>query len=316
LIHVNAEMSQIGLPEADPNSIFPERRKMRTSALRDTTASPSTDLVARPSRIMPDCSAIFREIAKDCVRAIRTNRQRAIAGDPEAVHTMRIELTRLRAAALFFQPWIPGTAWQPLNKELDWLNSVLGKARNLDVTIQYAERKRYQHWAKASRRELVRSQENAHRQLAKELRLARYNRLISELDRWLKRCPSRDAKKASALNHVNEFCEKRLRAWRDELSNQGRHVGTIGRKQQHQLRIQSKNYRYVVESLLNLNVPLSREDFAFCETAKDIHQALGDLRDLRRLRKSVCRRPPRYRKQTRKLKRRVKRMFHGAHRSR
>jgi CHAD domain-containing protein len=222
---------------------------------------------------------------------------------------MRIELTKFRAVALFFQPWIAEEEWQPLNKELDWLNSMLGKARNIDVTIEYARRKPYRHWVGRSRGALLRSQGKAHRQLAQALASARYRRLISEADRWLKKTHSAGETNAPPPNHVSEFCEKRLRTWRNELSRQGRRINALGHKEQHRLRIQSKNYRYVVESLLDLNVPLSREDFTFRDNAKRMHHVLGDLRDLRRLRRSIGRRPPHYRKHRRKLKRRIERLF-------
>jgi CHAD domain-containing protein len=283
-------------------------RKMRTSALRDTTATSSAASVTWPPRAALDCPSIFRKIAQDRLHEIRANHQQAVAGDPEAVHTMRIELTRFRAAVLFFQPWIAEDEWQPLNKELDWLNSMLGRARNVDVTVEYAARKRYRHWVGRSRGVLLRSQGSAHHQVAKALRSARYNHLILELDCWLKH-PSPGDGKAPSPDHVNDFCEKRLRSWRAELSQQGRRVGSLGRTQQHRLRIQGKNYRYVVESLLDLNVPLSREDFTFCDIAKRMHQALGDLRDLRLLRRSIGGRPPHYWKRRRKLKRRIERLF-------
>jgi hypothetical protein len=61
----------------------------------------------------------------------------------------------------------------------------------------------------------------------------------------------------------------------------------------------------MVEALLNLDIPVSREDFLFCEAAKRVPQALGDLRDLKQLRKAVGRRPPYYRKRKRKLLRRA-----------
>jgi len=282
---------------------------MRAGSLRDAAAASSTAPVAWPPRAALDCPAIFRNIAQDCLRAMRTHRRKAVAGDPDAVHTMRIELTRFRAAALFFQPWIAEDEWQPLNKELDWLNSMLGRARNVDVTVEYAARKRYRHWVGRSRCALLRSQGDAHRQVAKALRSARYSRLILELDRWLRSPLSPGDGKTPPPNHVNDFCEKRLRSWRAELSRQGRRVGSLGRTQQHRLRIQGKNYRYVVESLLDLNVPLSRADFTFCDIAKRMHQALGDLRDLRRLRRSIGGRPPHYRKRRRKLKRRIERLF-------
>ena len=282
---------------------------MRTSALRNSASLPNTALVTWSPQAIPDCPTIFHEIATACVGAVRTSGKRAVAGDPDAVHTMRIALTKLRAATLFFQPWISAAEWQLLNKELDWLNSALGKARNLDVTIEYSTRRRYRHWAAQCRRKLLRLQDKAHRQLARKLCSTRYSSLMLELDRLLKQYPSPEDSKGAPLDRVSDFCEKRLHTWRDDLSRQGRHVSTLGCKQQHRFRIQSKTYRYTVESLLRLNIPLSREDFSYCEIAKRVHKALGDLRDLRRLRRSVGSRPPHYRQHRRKLEKRIERLL-------
>jgi CHAD domain-containing protein len=100
-----------------------------------------------------------------------------------------------------------------------------------------------------------------------------------------------------------------LRESRDEISAQGRLVRTLRREPLHQLRIRSKHYRYVVEALLDQDVPVSREDFLFCETAKRVQQALGDLRDLKLLRRAIGRRPPHYRKRERELIQRVEDLF-------
>jgi CHAD domain-containing protein len=107
------------------------------------------------------------------------------------------------------------------------------------------------------------------------------------------------------FNQIDVYCDERLREWRNEISRKGSHLHSLRRKQLHRLRIQSKYYWYMVEALLNLDIPVSREDFLFCEAAKRVPQALGDLRDLKQLRKAVGRRPPYYRKRKRKLLRRA-----------
>lgn len=280
-------------------SRLPERHDMK-GALRDWAVAPNT---------LPCCGTLLQNFAERCVRAIQGNRDLAMSGDPSAIHTMRIELTKLRAAALFFQPLIVEAEWSRINKELGWLNSALGRARNCDVLVEYAERKRYRRWASRSRLTLLRSRDKAHRRLAKELGSARYSRLTSELDRWLAKHPWRGNGRATRLNCVNDCCEERLRAWREALRDKARHIRVLRRKQVHRLRIQSKNYRYMVDSLLGVDIPISGEDLAFRETAKLVHRALGEFRDLRRFRKSVERRPPHYRKHKRKLIQRVEKSF-------
>ncbi len=100
-----------------------------------------------------------------------------------------------------------------------------------------------------------------------------------------------------------------MHQWRDEIREQGRHIRTLRRKPLHQFRILSKHYRYIVETLLDRDIPVSREDFMFGRTAKHIHQTLGELRDLRLLRKAIGRRPPHYRKRERELIHQVEHLF-------
>jgi CHAD domain-containing protein len=78
--------------------------------------------------------------AQGCVHLIQNNRKAAAATDPEPIHIMRIELTRLRAAVLFFSPMTDDDDWSRIDKKLRWLNSALGKARDQDVTANYARR--------------------------------------------------------------------------------------------------------------------------------------------------------------------------------
>lgn len=279
--------------------------KVATAQLREDFRQAQVATLGPP----PDCRTTFQQIAERCIKAIEVNQAQAASGDPEAIHAMRIELTWLRAARRFFSPIINDTAWAGIDRQLRWLNSVLGRARNCDVLMQYAGRKRYRGWARHSRRDMLRSQGKAHRRLARKLGSARYNRMTSELKDWISNPPSPHIRQAPQFDQVDLYCDERLREWRDEISRQGRHIGALGRTALHRLRIHSKHYRYMVEALLALDIPISREGVAFCETAKQVHQALGDLRDLRRLRKSVGRRPPHYRKRKRKLIRQAEHSF-------
>ncbi|MHC2584933.1 hypothetical protein, partial [Bradyrhizobium diazoefficiens] len=62
-----------------------------------------------------------------------------------------------------------------------------------------------------------------------------------------------------------------------------------------------KRYRYMLAALQSLQVSIPPHDLAFGEIATRAHRALGDLRDLDRLRKTAQRLPPHYRKSKRKL---------------
>jgi CHAD domain-containing protein len=61
-----------------------------------------------------------------------------------------------------------------------------------------------------------------------------------------------------------------------------------------------------------LHVNISQQELAFGENAKQVHRALGDLRDLNRLRETAQRRPPHYRKSKQKLLQRAEKAFQRA----
>ena len=62
------------------------------------------------------CATAFQKIALDCVAAIRTHHGPACTGDAEAVHQIRVAITRLRAAVAFFAPIVIDEEWPRLNK--------------------------------------------------------------------------------------------------------------------------------------------------------------------------------------------------------
>ena len=70
-----------------------------------------------------DCAAAFQKIAFDCVARVKAGHGGVLAGNPEAVHQMRVALTRLRAAVSFFAPMTADAKWRRLKKEIAWLNA-------------------------------------------------------------------------------------------------------------------------------------------------------------------------------------------------
>ena len=181
--------------------------KVASVQLRETVGKP--ELENATVRALPDCRTAFQRIIESCIEAIRTNQHKAISGNPDAIHDMRIGLTRLRAARLFFAPAVNPVAWRRIDRDIRWLNSVLGSARNCDVIVEYAERKRYRDWTANSRGALLRTRNKAHRRLARKLASARYDHLISSLNQWSLRQPSPRNSQAQEFDRV-EFVGRRV----------------------------------------------------------------------------------------------------------
>lgn len=283
--------------------------KSSTSPIGDQSSAHASPSCRGLSRL--NCQAAFLHIAQDCLRLIRDNRRFAMDADPEAIHAMRIELTRLRAAVSFFSPMARDAAWRRLRKEVRWLNETLGKARDLDVTTSQAERKRYRRWASRSLSGLERTRDKCHQSLTKKLSSPRYERLMIALDRWIRRGPwLTNGNDLPRLERIETYSEVRLSKWRKGIHRKGRHLRRLRSQQLHRLRIRCKLYRYIVAGLQSLKFSIPPQELAFCDVAKQVHRALGDLRDLKRLRRAARATPPGYREAQRELLRLAERSFH------
>jgi CHAD domain-containing protein len=252
-----------------------------------------------------DCAAAFQKIALDAIGAIKANRARACAGDAEAVHQIRVAITRLRAAAIFFASVAADAEWMRLKREIAWLNDPLGNARDSDVVADIARRGKYRAWARAALGDqLVQRQARDHRRLARCLRSARARRLFAAMARWarqgawLKRYRRRKDKQS-----LTSYCADQLDRWHARLVRKGKHLAKLKAERRHRLRILAKRFRYMIEALTE-TVPLwsrvkCRE---WHRPAKQLQRALGDMRDLERLAELAGgRRPPGYRRRCDKL---------------
>jgi CHAD domain-containing protein len=257
-----------------------------------------------------DSAAAFRTIATGAVSDIKAHHAGACVGDAEAVHQVRVAITRLRAAVAFFAPVVADAEWLRLKQEIAWLNGPLGDARDTDVVVEYARRKRYRAWAQvAIGEQLAQRQTRDHRRLVRCLRSTRTRRLIAALARWarqgewLKRY--RQRKDAEPLP---SYCEGELGRWHARLVRKGKRLEKPGEERRHRLRIRAKRFRYMIEALTE-TVPLwSRGKCRdLHKPAKQLQRALGDMRDLERLAdlggagKPGGKRPPGYRHQRKKL---------------
>ena len=76
-------------------------------------------------------------------------------------------------------------------------------------------------------------------------------------------------------------------------------------KQLHGLRIQCKRYRYLVATLQDLGVNITKQDLRFAKAAKSVHGTLGDLRETT----APAGTPPGYLKSKRRLLQRAENLL-------
>jgi len=77
----------------------------------------------------------FRIIARSCLAQIVGNEAGVEAGNPDALHQMRIGLRRLRAATSLFSEIVAGSETNTVKSELKWITRELSPARDLDVYL-------------------------------------------------------------------------------------------------------------------------------------------------------------------------------------
>jgi len=220
-----------------------------------------------------------------CVADIKAQHSSACAGDAEAVHQIRVAITRLRAAVAFFAPIVVDSEWLRLKKEIAWLNGPLGAARDSDVVMEYARRKRYGAWAQRMIGErLDQRQTQDHRRLVRCLRSARTQRLVGAMAAWIRQGPwLQRYKRRNHPEALQSYCAGELDRWHERLVHKGRHLKTLGASRRHRLRIKAKRFRYVLEALTETVALSGRSEFRrLHRPAKRLQRALGDMRDLER----------------------------------
>lgn len=276
--------------------------------------APTRRRAAEAARL--DCAGAFQTIAREAVGAIRSHHAGACAGDTEAVHQIRVAITRLRSAVMFFAPVVADAEWLRLKREIAWLNGPLGDARDSDVIAEYTRRKKYRAWARARLgQQLEQRQAQHHRRLVRCLRSARTQRLIAGLARWARQGAwLKHYKQRRDVEALPSYCTGELSRWHARLIRKGKRLEDLGAERRHRLRILSKRFRYMIEALTE-TVPLWSPGKCrhLHRPAKRLQRALGDMRDLERLAelaselppagngKREAKRPPGYRRQREKL---------------
>ena len=237
-----------------------------------------------PPRLNPvmACDTAFRVVARHCLADLTANHAATCRGDPEALHQMRVALTRLGAAISFFAPMVADFQRKQIRAELKWLHGQLGAVRDLDVAIKRLEAAGnqrpddYRVW-KAKRAE-------SHRCLARALRSARYRRLIKSVSGWIENGPWSTSKGKHASKQraspISPYSVGKFMRWQAKLLKKSRKLRELSAKKRHRLRLFNKKFYYSTEFFVDLfrNEGLSRQRAAL-KHLRQAQKALGQLND-------------------------------------
>jgi len=236
------------------------------------------------------CAAAFRRLATGCLAELATNQHGAGLGQVDAIHRMRVGITRLRAAVSFFAPMTADAVWLRLKDELRWLNRALGSARDVDVVVENLRHRRYRKLTlEGIDQDLERRSKRTRTRLNKALRSARFKRFLTIASEWIDHGPwgeRVDARSVSLRDQpIGPFCERRIARWRKKLIRDGSELADMKEEPRHRLRIRAKRLRYMLEMLSTVCPDRYLQPFGGMEKPiKRLQRSLGDLGDLKRLR--------------------------------
>jgi inorganic triphosphatase YgiF len=243
--------------------------------------------------IAPDmpAGAAFQSIGFACLKQIVGNKPAIVAGDPEGIHQMRIGLRRLRAAISLFSDIVAEAEVRDIKRELKWLTSELGPAREFDVFLTRVVAPLEKSHARLTGMRSL-SHDLADRRDAAVARALtavcsrRFRDLTLDLAAWLDvggwRQPRNELSRQRREQPIETLARAQLtRRWK-KIRKRGRLLAKLDSQARHKLRIQAKKLRYAAEFYRTVFAGKKREKRreSFLSALKDMQDRLGDLNDV------------------------------------
>jgi CHAD domain-containing protein len=263
-----------------PSSTSPSKAASRAERAQRQRRNASPRLNA-----MMACDTAFRVVARRHLGDLTANHEATCKADPAALHRMRIALTRLRTAILFFSPMVVDADQARVRRELKWLNSHLGVVRDLDVAIerlQAVNKRRPQ--ATSDYRTWNGKRADGHRRLAQALQSARYRRLVKITSDWIEAGPwsvkkGQQATKQRACS-IASYSAKKLARWQQKLLKKSPKLPKMSTRKRHRLRLLNKKLSYSISFFEDL---FSDKRFSGQQAAlkylRRAQKSLGQLND-------------------------------------
>lgn len=210
-------------------------------------------------------------IVASCLRHLEHNQSLFVdRRDPEALHQARVAIRRLRSALAMFAPLAGSRKLTRIKRELRWLVSELGDARNLDV---YLER----NLSRDQRAFGEERRQDAYDRAAAAIASSRSRLLLLDLLGWMRKGSWRF--NSNAGKRLDPFVGRQIdRLW-TRISDSGR-VARMNDRRLHRLRIRVKKLRYALEFTDGLYSPRERRKRKFGKALKEAQHSLGSLHDI------------------------------------
>lgn len=192
---------------------------------------------ARPVKLPEKSSRTdaFEAIGWECVRQMQANQELVMSGDIEATHQMHIAVRRLKVAFKLFK-----LRNHEIRSEINWLNTLLGQARNWDVLMAETlpqlinQDSQYEQLQSLVGRKHIASYSD----LKKAICSQRYQAMLLQLGVTLTK------RKEKCGRSARKLLRQELQAIYDSLPWDRTKLSELSQKQLHRTRIRIKRLRY------------------------------------------------------------------------
>lgn len=240
-------------------------------------AATSVKVARVPLTLDMTAAQAFRRIVEACIRQFRLNEMLLMeARDQAALHQARVALRRLRSALAIFKPMI-GDGGVPIGKELRWLASIFGEARDLDVLCERARPGVIFDRIEAAR-------EAAYDRVDVALQSTRARALMLDLVEWAAAGEWSEGSggEADGDQPARAYAARALRHFRRRIKRKGRDLASLDDDARHMVRKDAKKLRYATEFFASLfeRKRERRRHKRFLARLEALQDRLGMLNDL------------------------------------
>ena len=239
----------------------------------------------------------FKLIGRSCLYQLVANESLMVAGNPEALHQMRIGLRRLRAAVSVFSETVADAEVAAIKRELNWVGSLLGNARDIDVMIgkvlhPLKKKHRDEPGISALLAQSEKRRAHAYRAAATAVGSARYRKVLLATAAWIEAgaWSTTGHKAAMVLREqpIELFALDELARRHEKVRKLGKHLDALDVLGRHKFRIRIKKLRYATAFFSGLIK--GKRNRKSCNVALDslkrLQDALGKLNDTAMLKAS------------------------------
>lgn len=259
----------------------PQSKAEHGYALCRSAASPAASKARLPPvRGKQTPHRALKMIVQETLRHLQANVPGLLDHDDmECVHQARVALRRLRSARKAFAPLTTGDEWQGIMTDVQWLATLLGRVRDLDVflgeTLPGIEAALAPDADFAPLKAALHGQrERCRREAHAAVISPRHGRLQLRLLAWLNQPAPRPKGKALPLR---DFARRALQQrWRP-FARLARDWAALSQEQRHELRKRAKKLRYSAEFFSPLYPP--KRVARYLERLQALQQILGDMND-------------------------------------